>query len=35
LTNFGFEVVNSEESNGLSVVMDDDPVLIRVCARKK
>jgi len=35
LTNCGFEVVNSEESNGLSVVMDDDPVLIRVCARKK
>ena len=35
LVNCGYEVVNSEESNGLSVVMDDDPVLIRVCARKK
>lgn len=35
LTNCGFEVVNSEESNGLSVVKEEDPVLIRVCARKK
>jgi hypothetical protein len=34
LQSFGFEIIEAVESNGLAVYGDDDPVVIRVCAKK-
>jgi len=34
LTSCGFELIKTEESKGLAVFGDDDPVVIRVCAKK-
>jgi bifunctional enzyme CysN/CysC len=34
LQSVGFEIIEAIESNGLAVYGDDDPVVIRVCAKK-
>ena len=35
LTDVGFEIEESLESNGLAIYKDDDPVVIRIIAKKK